>query len=235
MTFPRKTFDIYDVECGIVKARNRLLTRIEPKGDLSAKKVFVIGHARTGTTSFYNLFNSAGMRAKHSAGNWHLAQADAFSDSGDFRPLDLYRRYYPNAYFVLNTRPLGPWLRSLLWQKGRTFTEKQVVNIIHRRNLYFASVINDFRGDPRLAVVDITRPGALAFAAEHAGIPYDVDVPRANAAPKNAEVKSLSTLDAVQRGPMGAVFDRPFIIPELLKPHQQPYSGWLDDVPNNLA
>lgn len=233
--YPAKTFDVYDVERAVVKTRNRLLTLLESKGDRDAKKVFVIGHARTGTTSFHNAFQAANIKSRHGAGNWHLATHDAFSDRGDYRPLDLYRAYFPNATFILNTRPLGPWLRSTLWQKGRSLSERNLINIIHRRNRYFANVINEFKGDERLLVVDITRPGAVEFAMRTAGLPYEQEIKRANATPKSAKVPSLDALDAVARGPLGALFDRPFIIPELLDPSDHPYDGWQKAVPNNLA
>ncbi|MCA0042614.1 sulfotransferase family protein [Celeribacter litoreus] len=164
-----------------------------------------------------------------------MAKHDAFSDRGDFRPVDLYREMFPNAHFILNTRPMGPWLYSMMRHRDRPHTRKHLENMILRRNSWFAKMLTMFDGDPRLTVVDITRPGAVNFGLSAAGLPEVELKPHSNAGPKEAQIKSQGAYDAVKDGPLGAFFDRPFLIPELLGPNEQPRKDWFETVRHNLA
>lgn len=229
-----RRFDLYDIEFAVVRARNRLNTLLSDKGDRDARKIFVIGHARTGTTSFHRAFNENGLNSEHSPGNWHLAGYDAFSDRGDYRPVDLYRGYYPNAHFILNTRPVGDWVISYMRHRDRLHSRKHIVNMILRRNQYFARIISMFKSDDRLTVVDISRPGAINFGLRSAGLPEVLEETRANSGPKDQKVRSIANYEAVAASPVGRFFDRPFLIPELLAKNDMPYQGWETCVRHNL-
>lgn len=233
-SIPARTLDIYDLERAVVRARNRVRTLVEDKGDTAARKIFVLGHAHTATKSLHRAFQAGGVRSRHSAGNWRVARFDAFSDRGDYRPVDIYRATYPNARFILNTRPLGAWLWSTMRHRNRRHSAAQLVNTIYRRNLWFAQVVNMFADDDRLVIVDITRPGAVNFALLSVGLPQVADPPHANRS-RRAVIKSQAVYDAVKAGPMGRFFDRPFLVPELLTRREAPPDGWQDAIANNLA
>jgi hypothetical protein len=232
---PKRTFDKYDIERFIVMSRNRILTAVKPKGDTQKRKIFVIGHARTGTTSLHALFQDAGISSRHSAGNWYLANHDAFSDRGDYRPIQLYRRLYPNAMFVLNTRTMGPWVKSMLNHRRRIFSQREIVNLVLRRNKYFADTINLFEGDSRLVVCDITKVDAFSFIAEALNLPTPEITPHKNVRLKRREGIWSENFDRIMSGPIGDFQDYNFIIPQLLDKTQLPYSGWQCCVRNNFG
>ena len=88
-------------------------------------KVFAIGMPRTGTTSLHYFFGMLGLKARHldmelcnmiGRGDYNLADIDnydAFSDSTySYIWKDLYY-IWPNARFIITTRPDQLWLRSI--------------------------------------------------------------------------------------------------------------------------
>ena len=91
------------------------------KGDRRHPKVFCIGFSRTGTTTLHRIFgDQLSYRSSHEpewtdwsiTKNRHqLDQFEAFSDGecASIRNLD---DLYPEALFVLNTRPLKHWVIS---------------------------------------------------------------------------------------------------------------------------
>ncbi|MBE9172115.1 hypothetical protein IQ216_03160 [Cyanobium sp. LEGE 06143] len=107
----------------------------------SLPKVFFIGFNKTGTSSYYSLFKREGYNAVHRS-DWHYFNRKELFESHDIYA-DMYERYYPedlpylpdscfkinepvfpnislltsyfpNAKFILNTRPLNKWLLSRL-------------------------------------------------------------------------------------------------------------------------
>lgn len=107
-----KSFELRDIEMGIVKFRNIAKFHVGPKDIPQAAKYFCLGPARSGTTTMHRAFESVGLRSAHKAGTWPLADYDAFSDRGDYRPYRAYATYYRNAVFILNTRPVGRGSRA---------------------------------------------------------------------------------------------------------------------------
>ena len=103
----------------------RSMRFISNRGSRDSSKVFAIGFPRSATTTMHNLFEDIGFRARHldrdlceaiSRGDYNFSSIenwDAFSDSP--YPLiwkDLYY-LYPSARFILHTRPIGKWLKSI--------------------------------------------------------------------------------------------------------------------------
>ena len=91
------------------------------EGDRGHPKVFCIGFNKTGTTTLHRILSEQlSYRSAHKAGwtDWsitknreRLDEFEAFSDGGcaSVRNLD---ELYPNAVFILNTRPLKHWVLS---------------------------------------------------------------------------------------------------------------------------
>jgi hypothetical protein len=93
-------------------------------------KVFGIGLARTGTTSLYLAFEQLGLRsAPSSVAMMRLFDEpdadldlfdthDAFTDNPVPFLFALLDRRFPGSKFVLTTRPIDAWLRSMEWLFG---------------------------------------------------------------------------------------------------------------------
>ena len=91
------------------------------EGERGSPKVFCVGFSKTGTTTLHRILgDQLSYRSAHKPGwtDWsitknrdRLDQFDAFSDGGcaSIRNLD---DLYPEAVFVLNTRPLKHWVLS---------------------------------------------------------------------------------------------------------------------------
>lgn len=165
---PLPPFDRYDAMLAVIRARMRLHFALSPKGDAQARKIFVIGYPRSGTTSLHALFEANGIRSRHTAGDWKTARFDAFSDFGQMRPFAAYDRYYANARFVLNLRPTDRYLMSLVSQvhPNWRFNDMNFAREILRRARFFENVFRHFNGRDDLCVVNIERPGAIGFIAD---------------------------------------------------------------------
>ena len=171
MTLPR--LDKYDIALGVVRARMALHFRLTPRGDPAAPKIFVIGFPRCGTTTLHRLFTANGLRSQHSAGDWKIDRFDAFSDFGQMRPIRAYDRTFPNARFILNTRPGYDYVESLLthvygdWQ----FTPRNILREMSRRAAYLSWALNYFAGRDDFCLIDITAPDAVARIAAWLDLP----------------------------------------------------------------
>lgn len=170
--------DLYRLEYALVRARNRLDFALRPKGNRMARKIFCLGPAKSGTSSLHALFAANGLRSIHSAGNWPMAEYDCFSDRGDYRPFKAYDATYPNAVFLLNTRPLGSYLRSLAIHRSREgsalpakfVNSALLVGQARRREAFHLRVLQHFRGRAGFLVVDIEKPGSMGFVADRLGL-----------------------------------------------------------------
>ena len=150
-------------------------------------KIFLIGFNKCGTTSLHFFFRDQGLKSAHwMLGKKFLAlEAErnrdlvncrklfsgyqVFSDftfltETEFKePLDLYpiwREAFPNAYFILNDRPVDEWIDSRLNHRNGKFIERyktysglsesEIVNqwrdkfLTHQKN-----VMIFFRSDPK--------------------------------------------------------------------------------------
>lgn len=106
------------------------------------KKIFFIGFNKTGTGFYNTLFKSHDYKTLHYSywrtGNPRiLSKYDVFSD-GCLHHFKKIYQLYPNAYFILNTRPLRPWLISKANHvEHNTLPNipgiKQIINFFHRK------------------------------------------------------------------------------------------------------
>lgn len=127
-----------------------------------ARKVFVIGFNKTGTTSIHTIFKNLGLPSYHgnkwrSCDNLRLFRLyDCFSDG---TPKDLAKldKMFPNSKFILQVRELDQWIFSRLshieYSKRRgthkgiktwDTTEDAVQIWIENRNRYHIFVLNYF-------------------------------------------------------------------------------------------
>lgn len=218
--------DTMQLEYQVVRLRNTLFFMLSPKGERRREKYFVIGHPRTGTLALHKVFEANGIAAQHSAGNWKPWRYDAFSDRGNYQPFERFSRAYPNAHFVLNTRPAEGYLHSRMnhfarssSRRGRRvrITEGRARNELLQRNRFFLRAIRHFQSDDRLTVLNIARPGAMAFACERLGLDFPGDAPSKSKARQVLTEQDRASIDNAFHS-LGLT-DRkshPFIFPELL-------------------
>lgn len=177
----RSALDFRGLEYTVVRIRNSLHFRFAPKDEPNRRKLFVIGHAKTGTLTLHTLFVANEIGSAHAAGRWRTSSYDAFADRGNYQPFRLFDRYYPNSWFILNTRPVFNYVRSLLihryrerWPVGRAIRarllQREIESEIVRRNRFFVSVIRHFQDRDNLLVIDIERPGAFDFLCQRIGL-----------------------------------------------------------------
>ena len=150
-------------------------------------ELFLLGFNKCGTTSLHKFFRDQGLKSAHCwIGSKNLAMECAshvdvtdchrafsnwqvFSDftflKGDrfLEPLDMYplwRKSYPNAYFILNDRHLEDWVKSRRAHKGGDFlnryldfsglSECEAVDQWVKKFLaHRASVLSFFQGDSK--------------------------------------------------------------------------------------
>jgi len=220
-------FDTYQLEYLVVRTRNELYFRLGPKGDRRARKIFVIGHPRTGTGSLHRLFLQNGVHSLHSPGNWNTAKYEAFSDRGNYQPFQLFDRYYEDSVFVLNTRPAYRYVKSRLNQTAKSrqnkqrrsakFTERNIENEIVRRNNMFLQAVRHFHGKSNLIVINIERPGAFDFLCGRLGFENRAEVSKNRSPRQVLSQQDLHNIDrAFQRLGIEDEKENTFIIPQLL-------------------
>lgn len=169
----RRTPDRFDLMLRVIRTRMRLHFAVSRKGPRDARKIFVIGHPRCGTTSLHTLMSAGGINSKHTSRDWVTADHDAFSDFGQVRPVAAFDRHYRNATFILNCRPVRSYLISLPTQIHPTwaFQPQHAVNEIYRRAAHFSWVLDRFRDRANCFVVNIEAPGAMDFVSDQLGLP----------------------------------------------------------------
>jgi hypothetical protein len=223
----RTTLDWAGAEYRVVRARNRLALLTRPRGDTSAAKFFVIGHPRNGTGTLHRIFLANGLHSTHTAGTWKTAEFDCFSDRGNYQPIELLAERYPNARFVLNTRPAYNYIRSRINQIAKKRRNKKmpqprvsarnVANEIVRRNDYFLDCLRLFeRLGERFVIANIEHPRAFPFICQVLDLEYEQEIWH-NRAPSRLGPEVLDRVDAGFRR-LGVEQEamEPFIIRSLL-------------------
>ncbi|MDZ7747937.1 MAG: hypothetical protein U5K43_03100 [Halofilum sp. (in: g-proteobacteria)] len=224
------TFDLFELEYRLVRARNRLNFRLRSKDDRDAWKVFVVGHPRTGTGTLDRIFRENGLASLHTSGTWRTADYDCFADRGNYQPLDLLAQYYRNGFFILNTRPSMNYLRSrainTIKKRKRDnlpqprFTVRNGMNEIIRRNNHFLDFVTRFHGSSSFCIINIERPGAFEFAARTLGLEPVPDA-WSHRGQSDVDTDLLERIRIAYRE-LGIENDRdnPFIIRDLLEPQE---------------
>lgn len=189
--------DLFDLSEAVIDTRMALHFAISPRAVAKNRKCFVIGHPRNGTTSLHHLFLSSGCRSIHTSADWRTDQADCFSDKGQNRPFKSYDRYYENAQFILNCRPVGQYLRSLEHVFQRDFSPHTFKREILRRSAHFDRVLAHFKTAKNLIVVNIEKPGAMQFVADQLALTPSTEATKAmhnpsKRTPSENNLKSIS-------------------------------------------
>ncbi|WP_298495842.1 sulfotransferase [uncultured Maritimibacter sp.] len=178
--------------------------KLAPEAVDTDPKIFVIGMNRTGTTSLHRLFELSGVPSLHwrDQGGLHLMHAFMTNIALGLRPFDGFRgfraftdlsflngnqviegarffrylhRAYPDAYFLLNTRPMADWIASRLAHGGGHFidntraasgySQAHVCGLWERmRDTHEAEVETHFAGNPRFLRFDIATDDPQAIA-----------------------------------------------------------------------
>ncbi len=219
-----ETLDTEAIERAVVRARMWLHFLRSPKGPLVARKIFCLGPAKTGTSSLHELFVENGLKSLHSSGDWPVADYDAFSDRGDYRPFRSYAATYPEAVFVLNTRGLRGYLSSYASHLQRKLPDagrgalpvQYFINRTLRRNRHMAEVLIHLGSGNRLTVINIDRPGALDFVAQRLGLAPSTE-PHRHRTKRAALAKNAANIDAaLARMGLSDQADEPLVFPHLL-------------------
>lgn len=141
-------------------------------------KIFVIGFNKIATSTFHTLFEKNGLTSQHDGSCWDVKQYQCFSDNGNLRDWKSYARDWPNSLFILNVRPLAPWIRS---RAKHCYPEKLrwgypphvglFKKWIEDKNDHHFEVLRFFHDSPeRLIVVDISRSGWLEWISGEMGL-----------------------------------------------------------------
>ena len=164
-------------------------------------KIFSIGFNKTGTTSIHNLLMRHGINSVHTKRHVLeiIGRYEAFTDGShyDFRK---YYEQYPDALFILNTRPIRKWLISRYkhakihgfkecwcWPINSARTNKWIED----RESHFKNIIDFFKDKPKqLFIVNIEKPNwekellsfikkptAKSSTKSKANVRVDADVP----------------------------------------------------------
>lgn len=146
---------------------------------MSNQKIFVIGFNKTATTTFHELFIKNGLKSSHNGSYWDLDKYDCFSDNGDLRNFQNLHKIYPEAIFILNTRPLNKWLISRFEHGARHFlnnnkhnwafpySDKKAIAWAKNRSNYYLKVLHFFeKKTQNLIIVDISKTNWIHFIAK---------------------------------------------------------------------
>ncbi|MFO8156162.1 MAG: hypothetical protein R6U87_09190 [Thiohalospira sp.] len=219
--------DIHQLEHRTVSLRNRLRFHLGPKGEPDGRRYFVIGHPRTGTQTLHRVFKANDIPSFHSSRSWRLADYTAFSDRGNYQPVRQLDHYYRDALFVLNTRPAYTYIRSRMNHMkknrgprhlpGASFTVRNIRNELLLRNRYFMEMIRYFDQRDDFSIVNIEKPGALAFFCERLGLEYPGDFISNHSGRWVLTEEELGRIDRAMEE-LGIEDDamNPFIFPHLL-------------------
>lgn len=151
-------------------------------GVRNARKVFVIGFNKTGTSSIHSIFKNLGLPSYH-GNKWRscndlklLRLYDCFSD-GIPRDLAKLDTMFPNARFILQVRELDTWVLSRLAHIERSkrsgkhngvntwdTTEYAVQKWIKNRNCYHIFVLNYFQERPQdILIINYLRDSMASY------------------------------------------------------------------------
>jgi hypothetical protein len=159
------------------------------------EKIFVIGFNKCGTTSFYDLFVGANLKAVH---GWRgrenkcarnerfnymkiINKYDAFTDG--FHSINKIKKYYSfcrNSLFILNTRSISNWLISR-YKHGSIYnfkkswcwppSEEEILKLVDKREKHYRNVLNFFKNKSyNLIIIDIEKNGWQSFVLKKLGI-----------------------------------------------------------------
>jgi len=137
-------------------------------------KIFNLSMNKTATCSTNDLLKACGINSVHSVESplCLAEQFDAFNDGNHIDKFKEYYEHYPDALFLLNTRPLQDWIRSrfkhgleiasIKKQKinwAYPASETLALNWTARRRYHHHSVLDFFRDKPsQLLVCNIDNP-----------------------------------------------------------------------------
>lgn len=219
-------FDVYNIEYNVVRFRNWIHCKIEPKDSPESRKIFVVGYPRTATKTLHNTFELNGLKSRHHSGRWFTKKYDCFSDRGNYQPLGSLRKDYPQAFFLLNTRPARHYIYSRLkryveismcFSRPRpTFSRRYIKGQIIQRNRYFVRFAWIFLEAESFLVLNIEKPGAFEVLKEALEFEY---------VPEYHEGTSKKVLTQAEKDLADSCFeelgvldeaDHPFVIRKLL-------------------
>ncbi len=155
-------------------------------------KVFFIGYNKTATCSIHDIFIKNNIKSLHYPpwNNLPLSEYQVFSDSGDvlnFKTLfnyEIFEKSHPSSMFVLNTRSLDGWLRSMslhnYWRgkyKGNTYgypiTKEHIKRWVINKNKYYMDLLLYFMDKPsKILVLDIDKPDWTNYMCKFFGLKH---------------------------------------------------------------
>ena len=160
---------------------------------MSEVKYFVIGFNKCATSTFHEFFLQNKLTSQHTT-KWETDNFDCFSDNGNLNNFELLDQKYPQAVFILNTRPLNKWLISRFEHGARykrnwayPFTENLAHEWINDRNDYYSRLLAHFQDRPhKLIIVDVSLPNWINYVAKVLDLKVS-DVKSKNVCQKSAD------------------------------------------------
>lgn len=154
-------------------------------------KTFVIGFSKTATQAFHHLFLANGLSSFHGP-EWDPDAFDCFSGSGNLNDFRTLADNYPDARFILNTRPPRDWLIDQ-FDPGTLASTALAYRWLESRQQHYSGVLSYFLHErARLLVVDISQPKWQAFVAQWLGLKIR-DVGQVNVSASHRDAAAIAT------------------------------------------
>jgi len=148
------------------------------------QKVFAIGFGGMATATLHEVFRINGCPSQHSRLEWDIDLWQCFTAGYERDVEELYNRY-PKSVFILQTRKLRPWLRTVMVRaliNNKELPHKEIVdrtrNAILAEVTYFETVLRFFQDKPKanLIVVSVDQPDWIRFLCQALKLKtHDVD------------------------------------------------------------
>lgn len=222
--------DVYSLEYHTVRFRNWLHNKIEAKDSSDRLKIFVVGHPRTATGTLHRTLEANGLNSKHTAGRWRTRAYDCFADRGNYQPLGALKKDYPNAVFLLNTRPAAHYIYSRLnryvrinERKARprpTFSRHYIKGEILRRNRHFVRFARLFMQSGDFLIFNIERPDSFNAVKEHLELDHVPEHKPATGRTILTEAEISLVRECFEELNIPDEMDNPFVIHSLLDSEQ---------------
>ena len=191
------------------------------------KKVFFIGFNKTGTGFYNTLFKSHNYKTLHYSywrtGNPRvLRKYDVFSD-GCLHNFKKIYRLYPNAHYILNTRPLRAWLISKanhvehnilpdipglkhiinyfhrkIWGTDAYYDKKTLIKWINERENYHNEVKNFFQ-NKKLLILNIEDEEKLQKLEQFMRINIKFSDKKLNYFKKTLSLRKIALIDDIMK------------------------------------
>jgi len=138
------------------------------------QKVFAIGFGGMATATLREVFRINGCPSQHSRLEWDIELWQCFTAGYERDVEELYHQF-PKSVFIVQTRKLRPWLRTVMVRAlnhNKELPHEEIVdrarNAILAQVTYFETVLRFFQDKPKenLIVVSVDQPEGIGFLCQ---------------------------------------------------------------------